>query len=232
MRLSRFWAGDLKNWNSGELHALDADESRHLINVLRARPGLEIELLDGAGCTGSAILREQRGQIAWIECRDKIHLERGRQITLCGPAPKGWRLPYLLEKLQELGVASWIPLESARGGPPERLHPEKLRSRLREACKQSGCPWLTDIGSPLGFPALMKREGLVVLEATGATWRDLALPAHDLILAYGPEGGFSPEELELLHGRGVQKLRLGPHVLRMETAAIVGAGLAAANFAG
>lgn len=204
------------------------DEARHLVRVLRAGVGAEIRVFDGAG-------GEWCARIASIG-RNEVTLDMGAllpaapgvepPVVLAVALPKGERQKWLVEKLTELGVARLVPLVTARGvaeATPAAL--ERLRRTVIEACKQCGRSVLMEIAEPATVSA-----ALAALPAGGrAILCDPASPPLDaaalataaaVLGLVGPEGGFAPEEVATAVAAGALAARLGPHVLRVETAAV------------
>lgn len=217
-----FWAEGLAGWDVGGEQALDAGESRHAA-VLRLAPGERIGLLDGRGALGRAEVLAGRGPLRLR----LLSLERAPgppSLALACPAPKGWRLVYLAEKLQELGLRTWHPLACERGERRSAaLDAERLAPRLRQACKQSGCPWLMEIGPPLVAAQACRLPGAVVLDKEGRPPATIPPPAGaGLLVLAGPEGGWAPEERAAFTSAGTPLVRLGRHDLRLETAALLG----------
>jgi 16S rRNA (uracil1498-N3)-methyltransferase len=179
------------------------DEARHLAKVLRAKPGDRVTLFDGSG-------RSWEGRVATIG-RGEVTLEVGEPseappvrlpaITLAVALPKGERQKWLVEKLTELGVARLVPLVTVRGVAAATAGAiERLERGVIEACKQCGRDRLMDIAAP-------------------ATVTDLV----------APEGGFTAQELASAAAAGWPQVALGPHVLRIETAAVALAARLAAT---
>ncbi len=164
-------------------------------------------------------------------------------LTVAVAWPKGNRAEAMLDRLVQLGVARIVPLECRRTGPGERLRPERLGRVLRAGAKQSRRTWLPELWAPTRPAELAERleEGAapVRLEpgaALGLTQWALALaaqvpgrstPARPWLIV-GPEGGFDGDERRILEGLGAPGVHLGPHVLRIETAAEAGSALLAA----
>jgi len=205
---------------------LAGDEARHLARVLRARVGDEIRVFDGAG-------GEWCARVAEIG-RDEVTLDIGAalagapvaapSLVLAVALPKGERQKWLVEKLTELGVARLVPLVTARGvaeATPAAL--ERLRRGVIEACKQCGRSVLMEIGNPASVAeACAAAGGPVILcdpagPALDAARLSNAAPILGLV---GPEGGFTAEEAAAALAAGAIRAWLGPHVLRVETAAV------------
>jgi 16S rRNA (uracil1498-N3)-methyltransferase len=204
------------------------DEARHLARVLRAAVGDEVRVFDGAG--GEWIAR-----VAAIG-RDDVTLDvgavvavapaAGPDVTLAVALPKGERQRWLVEKLTELGTARLVPLVTARGvaeATPAAL--ERLRRSVIEACKQCGRSRLMEIAAPETVAeacAAVPAGGRAILgDPAGPPLDGEVLAGADAILVLvGPEGGFTPDETAAALAAGAIRARLGPHVLRVETAAI------------
>ena len=137
---------------------------------------------------------------------------------------KGDRPEWTVQKLTELGVDRMIPFAAARSvvhwsaGERAAAHVERLRRVAREAACQSHRAWLPDVEDVTTFADVAARPGAVLAD------RDGTPAALAPLVLVGPEGGWSDEE----RACDLPRMRLGPHVLRAETASIaVGALLAA-----
>jgi 16S rRNA (uracil1498-N3)-methyltransferase len=211
---------------AGSRAILAGDEARHVVRVMRAQPGTGLEVFDGEGQWWAAtVLGIERGlvQLELGEC----HCEpiTGPNLTLAVALPKGDRQKWLIEKLTELGVTRLIPLRTVRGvAEPTAAAVERLRRGVIEACKQCGRCRLLQIAEantleslatlqPTAQRLLADPGGLPLAAATTST-------GGDLLVAIGPEGGFTVEEIATAEAAGFQRVSLGPHILRIETAAI------------
>lgn len=186
-----------------------------------------VSVFDGQGRTWPA-------RIATLG-RDRVGLELGapieaspsaRTLTLAVALPKGDRQKWMVEKLTELGCTRLVPLVTTRGvaeatpGAVQRL----MRSSI-EACKQCGRTTLLEIAAPVPIAEVLSQRDAATLalvadpegEPLGPT---LAGHAGAILALVGPEGGFTAEELALAIAAGCRRVSLGPHVLRVETAAI------------
>jgi 16S rRNA (uracil1498-N3)-methyltransferase len=211
---------------AGSRAILAGDEARHVVRVMRAQPGTGLEVFDGEGQWWAAtVLGIERGlvQLELGEChREPI---TGPSLTLAVALPKGDRQKWLIEKLTELGVTRLIPLRTVRGvAEPTAAAIERLRRGVIEACKQCGRCRLLQIAEantleslatlqPTAQRLLADPDGLPLAAATTST-------GGDLLVAIGPEGGFTVEEIATAEAAGFQRVSLGPHILRIETAAI------------
>jgi len=216
---------------------LSGDEARHLARVLRAKVGDTVCVFDGRG-------REWPARIGTLG-RDRVGLELGpavevgppsRALTLAVALPKGDRQKWMVEKLTELGCTRLVPLVTTRGvaeatpATPQRL----LRSSI-EACKQCGRNTLLEIGGPLTVAEVLAVRDAATLALVADPRGELLGPlltghAGPVLALVGPEGGFTAEELDMAVAAGCRRVSLGPHVLRVETAAVaLAAGIWAGN---
>jgi len=203
---------------------LVGDEARHLVRVMRCRVGDEVVAFDGRGTSW-------RARVASIG-RDEAVLDLGAAVveaatrdaplTLAVALPKGDRQKWLVEKLTELGVPRLVPLVTTRGvaeATPAAV--ERLGRSVIEACKQCGRDTLMAIAEPRTVAEVVAAHratgGIVVADRGGAPLAGFDRPVVALV---GPEGGFTAEELAAVEAAGGRRISLGPHVLRIETAAI------------
>ena len=200
----------------------EAREAEHLFKVFRARPGDEVELLDGRGKLARAeVVPNRQLRIKSLE----ICPEPEEKLHLCCALPRRQKFDVLLKQAAELGAWSIRLLDCERsvaeGNPRERW--EVL---LQEACKQSGNPFLPQI-----YPEKTVKESLVSLNNENIDIYYGSVKVIDLAgenlprqrqkaVLIGPEGGFTDEEISEIENAGGKPLNLGPHILRLETAAV------------
>lgn len=221
---------------------LDAEESRHLLRVLRARPGDPVLLTDGRGGRYRALLvRDEGGRARLrIEARedDAVELRAPRLVLACGLI-KGKRWEALLETAVELGVHAVAPLLTRRAEvDPGSGRRRRWRTVLRTALKQSGRSWCPGLEEPCGLEEFLASRpraevyyGLARDRDRTAGQEGLLTPGtcavgdgpvpEELVWCVGPEGGWEDDEVALLSRRG-RAVRLGPHRLRTATAAAAG----------
>lgn len=208
---------------------LPPGESRHLATVLRASPGDELRLVDGRGRRGVARFVGLEGAIARVEV---LSTERGaagsgpggRKVGVAAAIPKGARADWMVEKAVEAGLDVLFPILTKRGvataeGASKRARWDRIAS---EAAKQCGRATVPELMEPRPLAEVLALTAAwpirVVADAGGG-----AIPAGagDALVFVGPEGGWAPEERDLF--AGLPTVRLGPHILRVETAAVLGA---------
>lgn len=192
----------------GETLPLSVVQWRHVNKVLRMRPGQEVTYTDGLGTLGRGTLGTQM-----IERGEERMMERPRDIVVAvAPPANKDRQRYLVEKLAELGVAKLVWLETKHGN--ERVaSPAKVFSWVLNAVEQSRGAHLMETSPEV--LRLGDLEGRLVVCHPGGQ-RD---PGPGDIVAIGPEGGFSDDEIP----SDAALWDLGPTILRVETAAVVAA---------
>jgi 16S rRNA (uracil1498-N3)-methyltransferase len=213
---------------AGDRAVLAGDEARHLARVLRGQPGDEVVVFAGTGA-------EWPARIVRLS-RDAVELETGPAredpapggpaVTIAVALPKGERQKWLVEKLTELGVARLVPLHTERGvaeATPAAC--ERLRRGVIEACKQCGRNRLLEIGEPRSVTAALADmppgSRAVIADPGGISLDPRGLAeARSLLALVGPEGGFTAAEIAAAEQAGAIRVGLGPHILRIETAAI------------
>jgi 16S rRNA (uracil1498-N3)-methyltransferase len=227
-----------------EAPCLRDDDAEHALRVLRLGAGDALDGLDGRGNRlPLRIARVERGRAVLAVAGSVASVPEPGQEGSALPwfeVAVGWprrtRVEDMVGRLVQLGAAAIRPLLCERRGPEEPpRHPgERLLRVAREACKQSGRLWLPEFGEPLAPRALAEARSsspIAVLAPRAGlpldTWLRSLRPsplgtgtrARPIVLAIGPEGGWAPEELEALEVLGASRVALGPHVLRVETAA-------------
>ena len=214
---------------------LDAEGAHHALRVLRLEPGQALEALDGRGARAEAtlIVTGKRARLDCGPCRREMPPHPRLEAWL--PLLRPERLEWAVEKLTELGVAVITLYHSDRTGNQRRPPALERLGRVAEAALlQSGNPWRPQLRGPLGLTELLERPEppLALADRAGVTLSPSLLACKSdeagLALLAGPEGGFSPEELQVLAKRCRARIGLGPHVLRAESALVILAGLARA----
>jgi len=205
---------------------LEGSEAHHLSAVCRVRPGQQVCLFNGDGRQYPARVEAvgKRGVTLEILGVESPERELPFRLEVAVPVPKGDRAQLLVEKLTELGVSRFIPLQTARSVVhPRETKLERLQRHVIEASKQCGRNRLLQIEELTTWPALCARNDLPatrVLGHPGGGPLPGSLPSGDVLVAVGPEGGFTEEEVALAQAHGWQIVSLGPRILRVETAAL------------
>lgn len=229
----------------GDVVALDQDESHHLFTVLRGGRNSQIHLTDGIGHRYEGISAGKSGKKALVEIVSCEHLEdetcTPHLALYCGVV-KAKKFELVLEKAVELGVHRIVPVLTEHGVvDPRDKKQDRWNTILKTALKQSLRCTLPSLESAMSLADALA-EGAGAQRFFGAVpgelspglsvknWSEIMGESHDpsvqrLDLFVGPEGGWSPDERNLLLEHGCLPIDLGPHVLRTETAAIAGLAL-------
>ncbi len=229
---------------------LDEDNSRHIIQVLRMKPGELLRLTDGRGQLLEAAIVDDHKKRCRVAVRSTAtEPPHPANVTIAiSPLKNASRFEWFLEKATEIGVTGIIPLLCER---TERAatRQDRLQNILVSAMLQSQQAWLPVLAEPMPLPQLMRQstggqryiahcleapratDSLAALSgdqpaasepAPGSSAVNGAIPALILI---GPEGDFSPKEVEAALEAGFVPVSLGRNRLRTETAGVVAATL-------
>ncbi len=209
---------------AGARLALDPEEVRHL-EVRRASEGDQVTVLDGAGTRGFGRLeRAGRGYAVVLE---RVASEPPPPpVTLAVGAGDRDRFALVVEQATQLGATRIVPLECDRTrGVSTRLregHLDGVRRRAREALKQCGALWVPVIAALAPLDRVLAELGpgprwLTDHSGEDAPTLDARGPVTILV---GPEGGFTAAERDQILHEGFTPIRLGPHILRFDTAAL------------
>ena len=218
--------------------ALPEDAAHHAARVLRLREGDPVVLFDGRGGEYDArLFMPGRGQVvAEIGAWREIERESPLAVTLVQAISTGEKMDFTIQKATELGVAAIQPVLTAKS--VVRLSAEREAQKLARwkriaiaACEQCGRNRLPVVREAMSVDAYCGTPGdaslRLLLSPEGKTGLKERQIGRAVIIAAGPEAGFSAEEEMLLQRAGFVPVRLGPRVLRTETAAL--AALAALN---
>jgi 16S rRNA (uracil1498-N3)-methyltransferase len=216
----------------GAIVVLGDRESRHAAGPLRLRSGDTVTVTDGRGRVAEVAMRvvsPRRSEAELVAVRE-VEPPQGPGVTVALAVLHGQAMDWAIQKAVEVGVASFVPVCTERS----QVRPLTARGRLgrwrriaRQAIKQCHRPWQMVVAEPCLLEELIStavnRRGSVA-DAGGQPLATLGDSPPDLLLV-GPEGGFGPSDRQLLDGTDWPKVRLGEHVLRAETAVVVGGAL-------
>jgi 16S rRNA (uracil1498-N3)-methyltransferase len=215
---------------------LGKEEARHLQTVLRVKPGDTIQLFDGQGHTRLATVASiEKNSLTLVAVKPVVsHLKASCALTLFVCISKGKHMDLTIEKAVELGVARIVPVISDRtivriDADDREAKADRWMRIAEEAARQCGRAWLPEILTPRSF-----KESLALVQQTTPTFvaalTPNAKPLRDALQKtpqqagwfVGPEGDFTPDELQRLLDAGALPVSLGPLVLRAETACLYG----------
>lgn len=214
----------------GQSVALCEDAANHAGKVLRMQAGEALELFNGDGNNYAAVIIEvgKKQLVVDIQSSSENPIESPLKLHLGQGISRGDRMDFAIQKAVELGVSEITPLFTERCGvklDADRL--EKKREQWQKivisACEQSGRSVVPPVHQPVTLEKWLGQPDnclkLTLDPWTSATIKQLS-PTDRLRLVIGPEGGFSDREVAATTLAGFQPVRLGPRVLRTETAAL------------
>jgi 16S rRNA (uracil1498-N3)-methyltransferase len=222
-------------------------EARHIVTVLRKREGDKIDIFDGYGNEFRVRILEIDKSAGLPRVKAEIITEKRREtepklkITLFQSIPKGNRLEFIIQKSTEIGISEIVTITTAR--TIVRLDYKKIKQRTlrwqkiaQEAAKQSRRSDIPQVGPVLDFSQALKEFSVRKFPMGIIAWemedknrlRDVltssvgsGISKLPLAIFIGPEGGFTPGEVEEAGRAGVVPVSLGSGILRTETAGLV-----------
>jgi 16S rRNA (uracil1498-N3)-methyltransferase len=213
-----------------DLAALSAEEAQHAIKVLRCQPGEEVALLNGRGqkAIGRIIDNSIKNcQIEILSVFNKPDKHYHIHMAIAN-LKKRDRIEWFVEKAVELGIDE-ITVFSSDRTEKKRLDKQRLDKIALSALKQSGNLQLPEIHANLTFSELCRTASADQKFIAHCLTDDTALlkqtytPGRNVLILIGPEGDFTPKEIDEALGNGFIPANLGPLRLRSETAAFAAA---------
>jgi 16S rRNA (uracil1498-N3)-methyltransferase len=208
---------------------LEAAESHYLVRVRRARPGTQLEILDGTALAFAGEVVDADAKAATIRIGEPIIYPAVAPIEIAIGLPDPSATLDAVARACELGAAR-VVLVRCEHGQTTAPGRERMRRVLEAAQRQCGRPDLPTIEGPLPLDQWLERRapeaGFVASMALrgGSTAIDPAGPAGARVLV-GPEGGLTDGEIELATRHGLRPISLGPWTLRTEVAVVAALGL-------
>jgi 16S rRNA (uracil1498-N3)-methyltransferase len=220
---------------------LEGTEAHHLLHVLRVKEGTEVNCFDGIGHSRLYHVQQRDGDGLILEAKQPLFSTDAPAVKMCLFAciPKGDRMEWLLEKATELGVSEIIPVMSERtivrlDGKQAIAKQQRWQRIVEAASHQCGTTVIPIVHPPIHFSdtvALMKRCTTLIVAALIPEAKPLKPVLDQLDPTQkeqvwgwwcGPEGDFTPSEMQTILTAGAIPVTLGPLILRAETAAIYG----------
>ena len=213
---------------------LDAVESQHCIKVLRHQVGDEIHVIDGKGKIYSGTIANQNHRRC--EVHNIIEVRSEPQTShlhiAIAPTKSVDRLEWFVEKVTEIGVAQ-ISLIKCDNSERPRINTDRLEKKTISAIKQNQSLWLPKINELKPFQSFIndtitKQKLIAYVETKNESHHISKLKmskTDETVILIGPEGDFSPQEVEMAINSGFEMVSLGKNVLRTETAGIVACAL-------
>ncbi len=214
---------------SGAEVTLDETESKHAIRVLRLQNGNQVEIIDGAGGFYKAQITDanpKKCRLKIVESQKEFGKKDYHLHIAIAPTKNNDRYEWFLEKATEIGIDEITPLLTSHS-ERKTINPERLEKILVSAMKQSLKAYLPKLNDITNFRQLVtnnKTENRFIAycdDIQKTHLKDLVTKAKDTLILIGPEGDFSPEEVQLAIENGFTVVSLGSSRLRTETAGIV-----------
>ena len=211
------------------------EQAHHVARVLRLAAGDALTLFNGDGAEYDAVIAAAGKNAVSVKVGERraCGRESRLEIVLGQALSSGERMDYTVQKAVELGVAAIHPLAAARS--VVRLDAQRAAKRIEHwksvaiaACEQCGRNRVPPVAPVATLGAWLAQDGasragslrLLLSPGAEARLRDLPAPGGAVVLLAGPEGGFTKDEDALARAGGYTPVRLGPRVLRTETAAV------------
>ena len=214
---------------------LNEETSKHVVQVLRMKIGELVQLTDGKGYLFTAAIIDDHKKKCRVRVQSTVYTPPVQRRVFIGISllKNASRFEWFLEKATEIGVSCIVPLLCER---TEKQHArtDRLRNILVSAMLQSQQTWLPDLPDPMSFADLLSNppaEARFIAHCLEdpqptvglADWRHYASKSQLILI--GPEGDFSPKEIESALKEGFLPVTLGDNRLRTETAGVVAATL-------
>ncbi len=228
MRIPRIFQD--QSLSPGQRIQLEQSAAHHLCRVLRSRNDDPIILFNGQGGEYHCRLQIDGKQVfAEVQSFDAVDRESSLEITLLQGISKGDRMDFSIQKAVELGVTRIIPVICQR--TVVNLKQDRADRKLQHwhgviinACEQSGRTLVPELSKISKLDTILKHaiegESLVLDPQADLRIQQLDAEKRRLTLLIGPEGGLSDEEIEYSLQQGFKGIRLGPRILRTETAGL------------
>lgn len=231
MRIPRLYCP--ANFAAGQTLTLSKEQAHYVLTVLRLKNERLIELFDGKGnqASGKLIITSRRTADVVIDATAEINTEPPLETILVQGISKGDRMDYTIQKTVELGINQIQPIFTEYCDV--KLNGDKLEKKLQQwqdiainACEQSNRNVVPKIMKAASYEAWLNNHsqinGLVLNPYAETSLKSLptALAEAPIHLLIGPEGGLTDSEVKLAIEKGMTDTRLGPRILRTETAGV------------
>jgi 16S rRNA (uracil1498-N3)-methyltransferase len=231
MRLTRVYVE--ATLAAGQRVAIEGAAANHITRVLRLRAGDTISVFNGSGTEFAASIGEFRKESVLVDVQGERAVDRESplSITLAQGISRGERMDWIIQKATELGTSRIVPLRTERS--VVRLDTQQAEKKVQHwraiaiaACEQCGrnrVPEITLPADPFEFvrgAGGAGGTGLLLSPAADVSIDQITVGAPGVCVLIGPEGGLTETEQAVALRSGFTSVRLGPRVLRTETAAI------------
>jgi len=211
--------------------ALESESAHYVGTVLRMRAGEHLTLFNGEDGEFSAVIlhADRKGVTVQISSAVECAADPRLPIHLALGISRGERMDYAIQKATEAGATFITPLFTERC--EVKIKGDRVDNRLKHwervaisACEQSGRCRIPVVSAPVELSSWLQQErtgASFVLDHRGSAGFPQQSPPEAVTLLIGPEGGLSEAEISTALVAGFQSVRLGPRVLRTETAPVV-----------
>jgi 16S rRNA (uracil1498-N3)-methyltransferase len=222
---------------SGNCPVITGDDAVHIRNVLRLKPGDEIELIDGTGLECDAlIIRMATGQVEVSILRmRRSEFQTSPRLIIAQALLKDNKADVIIRQITEMGIHEWVPFSAHRSVPV--FNSQRIRTRKDrwakiaiEALKQCRRSTLITISDLLTFDAMLAYgrncEVRLIFWEDESPSRPFEIPhttdasVQSIMAIIGPEGGFTTEEIAAARDCGYTTVSLGPRILKVDTATL------------
>ncbi len=212
---------------------LDEDNSRHAVSVLRMQAGAALFITNGKGLLLNAVIADPHKKKCSVHITGSQQLAAPENTIAIGISlvKNTVRFEWFLEKATEIGINCIIPLLCSRT-EKEHFRQQRMKNVLVSALLQSRQAWLPLLEEPAALDAVLNRPGYqqkfiahCLEEEKNNLWEAIHPSLPGKLILIGPEGDFTPNEIENALQKGFLPVALGPTRLRTETAGMVAATL-------
>lgn len=215
---------------------ISGEDARYLTTVLRCGRGQDLEILDGKGRSFKAkiVSLTRKEVVAEVIGSTRTNTESPLDLILIQGLLKGEKMDFVVQKTTELGIREIIPVVTERSQVKETRKTTRWRKIALDAARQCGRSAAPILHEPVLFqdllsakpgcgPCVQGKKGLLFWEEGGMALKEVRAKAGEcasMVVAVGPEGGFTEGESKLAESRGFLIASLGNRILRAETAAV------------
>lgn len=220
---------------AGGQAALSPDQAHYLRHVMRAKPGDGVLLFNGRDGEWRATLGDlgKKGGVAEVAAATRPQVDAADLWLLFAPIKRA-RIDFVAQKASELGVSALVPVIT-KYTSVSRVNTDRLQANAVEAAEQCARLDVPDVHAPVALPKLLdgwpgdrrillcdeSRTGRPLIETLLELRKEADGASGAWAVLTGPEGGFAPDELDMLHRQPqVVSVGLGDRLLRADTAAV------------
>ncbi len=226
----------INEYNSERIITLDEDASRHVVQVLRMKKDALLNLTDGKGNLLTAAISDDHKKHCTVAIKEIKYSEPvTRRVSIAISLLKNAsRFEWFLEKATEIGINEIIPLISKRT-EKQKFREDRMKNIIVSAMLQSQQVWLPVLHAPIDYALLFRQEEIAgksqkfiahCIETDKKQLNDLVdRSSNSPIILIGPEGDFTPDEIEHALQNDFTPVTLGETRLRTETAGLVAAAI-------